>query len=348
VGGCRASSWAGDDSSGEQKSGPWLRRRVVFEPETCSPSCSTIWGASPRPVDVRALLERMLARPSVATIRTVFDVYGQAAGGLLANGLAFTALFAAIPSTLLVLGVAGWVAAGDPEIQQQLTGALVAALPPLSDLIRSAVDAVTDRAGFTSLVGLVGLVWTVSQFFGAVDVAFARIFASERERGALWRTVRGVLVVGVLVAIVVGMIVTLGLVAVVDAAGGRPGALVDAVSGVLGSPFVRVLGAAAAVVIAYRFLPPAPPAWRSLLLPAVVVAALLLLFSQVFGFLAPRLVGVSELAGPLASGFVALAWLSFSFQALLLGATWVRVRDERRSAGLERAAAPAEPGVGGQ
>jgi hypothetical protein len=48
---------------------------------------------------------------------------------------------------------------------------------------------------------------------------------------------------------------------------------------------------------------------------------------------------------------VTLAWLSLTFQALLLGAAWVRVRDEgdggpgsAGSAALGRAAAPAEPG----
>jgi hypothetical protein len=41
----------------------------------------------------------------------------------------------------------------------------------------------------------------------------------------------------------------------------------------------------------------------------------------------PRLVGVAALAGSLASAFIALAWLSFSFQALLYGASWVRIRE---------------------
>ena len=36
----------------------------------------------------------------------ILDIYGHAAGGLLANGLAFSALFASIPTALLVLGSA--------------------------------------------------------------------------------------------------------------------------------------------------------------------------------------------------------------------------------------------------
>lgn len=309
-------------------------------------------------MDVRALLGRFLELSPVVTITTVLDAYGRAAGGILANGLAFAALFAAIPTTLLVLGVTGWAAAGDPSIQDQVTEALVRAFPPLADVIRSAVEAITDGAPLTSVIGLIGLVWTVSQLFGAVDTAFARIFSDVRERGAVWRTVRGVLVVGVLAAVVVSVIVGLGVVAALDTARGLPESIARRAAEVLSSPVALVIAASLGVVLAYRFLPPEPPSWRALFLPAVLVGVVLLLFSQVFSYLVPRLVGVAALAGPLASGFVALAWLSFSFQALLLGAAWVHVRDDRESAGqrtppagqgsaiLEGPAAPAEPGGG--
>jgi membrane protein len=307
-------------------------------------------------MDVRALLARFLELPPIVTIRSVLDAYGRAAGGILANGLAFAALFAAIPTTLLVLGVTGWAAAGDPLVQERVTDALVQAFPPLADLIRSAVDAITDGAPLTSIIGAIGLIWTVSQLFGAVDTAFARIFSDEPERGALWRTVRGVLVVGVLAALAVAAIIGLGVVAALDTTQGLPDSLARRAADMLGSPIVVVLAASVGVALAYRFLPPHPPSWRALVLPAVLVAVVLLVFSQVFAFLVPRLVGVASLAGPLASGFVALAWLSFSFQALLLGATWVHVRQERHgpgadeavpgagSAALEGAAAPAEAG----
>ena len=56
-------------------------------------------------MDPAAILARVLDQPTVAKVMRVLDIYGRAAGGLLANGLAFSALFAAIPTTLLVLGV---------------------------------------------------------------------------------------------------------------------------------------------------------------------------------------------------------------------------------------------------
>ncbi len=312
---------------------------------------------------LRAFLGWILERPPVALLRIVLDTYGRAAGGLLANGLAFSALFAAVPSTLLVLGLAGWVAAGDPAVRQQVTNALIAALPPLAELIRDSVDAITDGAALTSIVGVVGLIWTVSQLFGAVDTAFARIFADEPERSGIRRTVRGLIVVAVLGVATVAVIVSLGVLAALDTLSGTQGSLARDVAGLLGSPPVLIAATCAAVIIGYRILPPRPPRWRALLLPAVLVGVILVVFSQVFTYLVPRLVGAAELAGSLASGFAALVWLSFSFQALLLGAAWVRVRAEgpirgavpataapgsTGSAALEGAAAPAEPGIGGE
>jgi uncharacterized BrkB/YihY/UPF0761 family membrane protein len=117
-----------------------------------------------------------------------------------------------------------------------------------------------------------------------------------------------------------------------------------------------------AVLVVYRTLPPRAPSLRAELFPAILVGTAIVILTQVFTFLVPRLVGVAALAGSLASAFIALAWLSFSYQALLYGAAWVRIREhgifvpdvtpeeaavveEAGSDALGSAAAPAEPGV---
>jgi uncharacterized BrkB/YihY/UPF0761 family membrane protein len=50
-------------------------------------------------------------------------------------------------------------------------------------------------AALTSLIGVLGVIWTVSQLYGALDVAFARIFAENPERDIVKRTARGLFVV---------------------------------------------------------------------------------------------------------------------------------------------------------
>jgi membrane protein len=303
-------------------------------------------------MDFGVILARILDRPRVVGVRRGLDIYGRAAGGLLANGLAFSALFAAIPTTLLVLGVGGWIASGNPAATERLARALTDAFPPLADLIEGAVTALGRGAALTSLIGVVGVIWTVSQLYGALDVAFARIFAGSPERDIVRRTARGLLVVGLIGAAIVGFVVLVSLAHLIDAVAPTEVPIATLVVGMMRSlPFLAVL-AVVALLATYRMLPPMAPRWRSALVPAIVVGIAIIGLSQAFMALVPRLVGVAALAGSLASAFIALAWLSFTFQALLYGAAWVRVRDEiadrAASAALERPAATAEPGVGGE
>jgi membrane protein len=282
----------------------------------------------------------------------VLDIYGHAAGGLLANGLSFSALFAAIPTTLLVLGVAGWITAGNPEASARVANALVEAFPPLAELINGAVDAMSRGAALTSLIGVVGVIWTVSQLYGALDVAFARIFAEAPERDMIRRTARGFLVVVLIGGAIVAFVVLVSLAGLIDAF--LPGEMPIAsltISVVRSIPFLSLV-AALVVLVTYHELPSTAPRWRSAFVPAIVVGIAIVVLSQIFVALVPRLVGVAALAGSLASAFIALAWLSFTFQALLYGAAWVRVRDEAAdravSDGLGSPAAPAEPSSGGE
>jgi membrane protein len=299
-------------------------------------------------LDPTALLARVLDQPRVARVMRVLDIYGRAAGGLLANGLAFAALFASIPTTLLVLGIGGWVAAGNPAASERLANALIEAFPPLADIIHGAVDALSKGAALTSIIGIVGLIWTVSQFYGALDVAFARIFAEAPERDVVRRTARGLLVVVLIGVAIVAFVALVSFAGFIDALVPTDVPMATATISIVRSvPFLAAL-AAAVLLVTYRQLPPTAPRWRSVVLPAIIVGIVVVVLSQIFTALVPRLVGVAALAGSLASAFIALAWLSFTFQALLYGAAWVRVRDEvadrAASEGLGRPAAAAEPG----
>ena len=305
-------------------------------------------------MDPRAILARILGLPFVVAVRAPLDVYGRAAGGLLAQGLAFSALFALIPTLLLVLGLVGWVA-GDAGARDRISATLVAAFPPMADLARDSVSALSDRAALTSIVGAIGVIWTVSRFYGVLDVAIARIFSEVPERSTLDRTARVFLTVALMVGLIAAVIVIGSLVLALDATAATRATQVALLADLLDAPAVLIVLAGLLVLLVYRQVPPKAPSWHAAGIPAGAVGATIVVLSQGFAYIVPRLVGAQALAGSLASAFVTLAWLSLSFQALLLGAAWVRVRSESStgasktgSAALERAAAPAEPGVGGE
>jgi membrane protein len=304
-------------------------------------------------MDPKAILGRMLDHPLVAAVRAPLDVYGRAAGGLLAQGLAFSALFALMPALLLVLGLVGWVA-GNDAARDRVSDTLIATFPPLTDLVRDSVRTLADGAAFTTILGVVGVVWTVSGFYGVLDTAMARVFSDEPERSALARTARGFMAVALMVGVIGGLVVTSSFVLALEATSATDTGPVGSIAALLDSPLVLVLLAGLVVLLVYRRVPPRPPSWRAATLPAIAVGAAIVILGRAFVFLVPRLVGVEALAGSLASAFATLAWLSLTFQALLLGAAWVRVRDESRgarsaaSAALERPAAPTEPGIRGE
>ena len=282
-------------------------------------------------MDARSIADRVLALPLVRFVLAVLDTYGKAPGGILANGLAFAALFAALPTTLLVLGIGGLVAS-DPTFQAKLAAALGEAFPPLADLFEDALAAVSQGAGVASIIGLVGLLWGVSQFYATLDLAFSRIFSDTPERDFARRTLRGFVWVLVLIGAVLVVLVLAGLLSVIDTVLPDSLGAMQPIRALLTSPLTILIFGVVVVTIAYRVLPPKAPRWRSILPAAILVGIAITLLTQLFTVLVPFLVGAAAIAGSLASAFIALAWLSFSFQALLYGASWVRVAELRAAA----------------
>src|SRR5205814_365143 len=80
------------------------------------------------------IIERVISQPAVALGRRVLDRYSVAGGGLLANGLAYGALFAVVPAVLLAVALAGLVIR-DPSQRADAVAVVSNVLPPLRDLV---------------------------------------------------------------------------------------------------------------------------------------------------------------------------------------------------------------------
>jgi uncharacterized BrkB/YihY/UPF0761 family membrane protein len=89
---------------------------------------------------------------------------------------------------------------------------------------------------------------------------------------------------------------------------------------------------------AYLVVPTAPPSLRAAIWPAIVAGIGIGLLTNVFGLLAPLLIGSLSGFGIIATVFGALVWLNLSYQILLFGAAWARVRRDRESAALSEVA----------
>lgn len=281
----------------------------------------------------RAIVARVMGLPPVATLNRVMEIYGAAGGGLLAAGLAYGALVALLPGFLLFVGLLGFVIS-DTATREEVIASLSAQIPPLAALVRDGITSIVEWAGASSIVGLVGLAWGTSRFYGSIDESFARIFVHAAPRGMVERLVRGFASVALLVGGLAGVLVLTGVQQFVDGTlpGGPAGdALRTALR--LGVPLFAAGAVTLVVAALYRLVPNVHVPMSALGPPALVVGIVLALLTQLFVFVAPRLVGSLAVFGGFAAVFAALAWLALGFQALLIGAAWTRERVRERDPG---------------
>jgi membrane protein len=256
----------------------------------------------------------------------VLGRYNAAAGGLLAGGLAYSALFAIVPAIILTSGLAG-ILVRDPAVREDIVDVVAGVLPPLRDLISAILEETARDAAPVTIVGIVTLLWGASRFVIAFEECVARVLGDPTRRGFVLANAGAFAAVLAMVAAVLLEIVLAGLAAFLEAA--ESAGIVRLVGLALGyalglAPlFVAML----VMALVYRLVPIQPTPWRRLLVPAVVVGLALAILGRVFVFLAPRLIGAAALLGALATAFAALAWLALSFQIILLGAAWIGERN---------------------
>jgi membrane protein len=273
------------------------------------------------------LVEWVGGLAAVQRLSRVFEAYDHGGGGLSANGLAYSALFALVPGLLLVLAVIGIVIT-DPAIQDQLVAQIGELIPPLAPLLETAFDQVAAGAVPTSIFAFIGLLWGSSRFYAALDNAFARVFRATPRRNEVERGIRGILVSIVFVALPIVLVIagaiTTWLVDLAPDFADLPGILRGLVQ--LGTPLSAWVLFTVGVALVYRFVPNTRVSIGALGVPALMVGTVIAVFTQIFTFIAPRMLHWAALFGAVLSVFAVLIWLSISLNALLLGAAWTRVR----------------------
>ena len=272
-----------------------------------------------------ALVAALRRQPRIVTTEAVLDAYGSAGGGLLAGGLAYSGLLAALSSCLLIVGLIGFLVR-DPARQASLVGDLALRLPPLAELLQTGLERVADGAVEFSIIGLLGLSWGMGRFYGDLDAAFAKVFSGGRARGFQARVVRGLAVTGILIGAIVGSVVLGTVTALVDSI--LPPDVIPLLGGVasVGFALAPILLYVASVGAIYRWVPPNTVPWRYAGRPTLVVALGMAILSNVFVTIQGRLLGALELFSGFIVVLATMIWLSLGFQLLLLGAAWVRVR----------------------
>jgi uncharacterized BrkB/YihY/UPF0761 family membrane protein len=279
----------------------------------------------------RAAVERASETRFGRIAPRLFEIWSHAGADLLAGGLTFAAILAFVPALLLTTGLISLII-GDEARRMAFAEGIGDVFPPLANVAVGAMDARLEGRINASLIAALGSLWGASTFYGAIDEAFARVFERAPRRSMLLRIRRGMLSVLLLLGLVAVMVILTGVATRMTNIGFlRLGAAFDVVFG-LAAPLLAVGVWIGIIYAAYRIVPTVPVSRHAALLPAAAVGVFLAAWTQAMAFLGNFFVGTARELGPGLGVLAVLMWLWVSFNAIIFGLAWVRVREEREAA----------------
>ena len=292
---------------------------------------------------LEAFQRAVMRRPVVLSFMDVMRAYDRGGGGMLAGALAYFAFFTVVPSLLLFVSVLG-ILVEDALLRTQLIDGLVSQIDPLADVANFIITNLADSGRTGTIIGVIGLLWGASGFYGALQGAMQRMFPGPGTRDFFQTRLRGVLTVALIIgSLLAAVLIVFALPLLSEWLEGR----CVAMNG-LASPLIdelcaidvgRIGGAVAVVaamavaflaaLVVYVGIPPDGPSFHQAFWPAVIVGIIIGAFTTLFGWVAPLLVRHWLTLGIVGSVFIALIWFNLVFQTLIYGAAFARIRRDR-------------------
>ena len=240
------------------------------------------------------------------------QAYGKSKGAQYAAGLAFQSFLTMFPLMLGLLTILGLVIS-DAHTRMQVEQTIISIFPSSAhQQMHEALTGVSRHAGILGVISVLGLIWSGTGLFAAMEFALTQTFGS-RQRDMLRQRAMGLLM---MIAFVLAVIITV-------AANGAAAFL----------PFMPVTGflVGALVMIAlltliYRFVPNRSFELGQIIWGAVFAGVLIAVLTQAFPIYAGFTHGFNTYGQTFGLFFLLATWLYFLSQILLLGAVFNRLR----------------------
>ena len=132
---------------------------------------------------VKRAIDRVKRIPVIAKVLEINARFGDDGGGYLAAAITYYAFLSVFPLLLLGASIAGYVLAGDPQAQADLSRKLAGSIPGLGTLLGENVDAIVDARGSTGVIGLLGALWSGTAMARAASFALSRVHRTKDPGG---------------------------------------------------------------------------------------------------------------------------------------------------------------------
>ncbi len=278
----------------------------------------------------RAIVERLAqVFLVVLVVRTIQEMSDDDASHM-AAGVAYYALFSLFPLLLglvaifsLFLNFGVESTAIEKTVQDALIEFVTGFLPGSEEFVNSNLEALVNLRGALTVFAILGLFWSASAVFGAVNRAVNRAWDVHKDRPFYINKPRQLaMAMGVGILFILSLssatfVRISGRLTEVDLPG--IGFLVNTGGSVLlqGSSFLLTL---ASFLILYKFMPNTKTYWRYIWPGAILAAALFELAKNLFIIYLNRFAGFENIYGSLAPVIVLLLWTYVSSLILIIGA----------------------------
>jgi membrane protein len=257
---------------------------------------------------VKALLERLKG----SFPGRVATAYGESKAGNYAAGLAFNAFMTMFPLMLGLLAIVGLVIR-DPDTMAKAQSMLLSVFPSNAhDQLAQVLKGAQKSSGLLGLVSIIGLIWSGTGLFVAVEFALGEMFGAKQRDFARQRlmalAMMAVFLVGILFAILANsMVAALG-------------------SGVkLLGPFLGVVVMTTMMAAIYRIVPNRTFSLTQILPGALLAGVLMEIVTLAFPLYGNLVHGFNTYGAAFALFFLLATWLYFISQFILLGAVLNRM-----------------------
>jgi membrane protein len=251
-------------------------------------------------------------------------------GFFLAAGLSFYIVICIVPFVLLLVAGCAFLISNEMVLREVL-GRLHTLLPVYQSEMETALRAVVDARGVSSLVGTLILLFFASQLFAAARLVLNRVF---QHKGRSF--IHGMLFdVGMIVLLMLGFLASIGITGAfawvrgIALLGGR-GPFIPMVFHWAAFLLALLLDTALFVMV-YRFVPNRRIRWSSVLVGGLATAILWQSAKQAFRWYIEDVGIYSTVYGSLGVMIALMMWVYYSAIVFILGAALIRGLEEHRS-----------------
>lgn len=235
--------------------------------------------------------------------------------GFFAQAIAFNALFAMFPLTVLVLSTVTLVL---PFAEHRVLAFFDTFSPTLHDYVAANLQTYIYGRGITSVIALLVLLWSGKNLFMALAFALDRALKVPKGRPLVHNLALSIVMLPVTGVVLIVAIALPALFSVVARVGGfaDPVSLTHVLAYVLSIALVFIV-----TVVLYRFLPNRSVSWGFALRGATIVAAAWPVVQYAFAQYVTH-VDFTHVYGALSAPIVLLLWFYFIGSIFLFGAEY--------------------------